>query len=914
MARYTKFVNGRVFRDNELTINDEVWVDCQRGQIITPTINYPPPEVIEIVDLQGKIISPGFIDVQLNGAFGFDFSGLDPNMPVAEFEKGLHETNRRLIATGTTSYLPTMTSQLESVYHKIVPLLRPTGASRDPLLGAESLGTHLEGPFFAHTRTGCHSREAIFPLKNQTSPELVKKVYGEKNLQSYVKMVTLAPDRDDALDAIRELSQMGIIASIGHTAATYQQAQAGITAGAGFITHLFNAMNSMHHREPGPFGLISPPKNQVLANRPDLLDGGRPYYGLIADGIHIHPTSIRLAWNVHPQGLVLVTDAVMLMGCPDGLHNWTNGQKIVKKGALLQLEGQDTIAGSATPIIDCINNFLSWTGASVHAALQTVTTNPAAALGMAGKKGTLTAGADGDFVILEESTTESGQPLLKIDEVWKFGQRIIFATTGSLIYGYDSGIISTTLGQSSFPSYFHKPSDNLIGAIVSTYSGGQGIGNLLGGWLGDSLGRKKTIWLASTLALIGAILQTAAVNIVMFLVGRILAGFAIGLVYAVSSIYNAEIAPPKIRGVIVGLQTQLISLGYALANWVGVFGSFAAGNAAWRIPLGIQCVPALILILGLFWLPESPRWLIQKEKYDQARVVLERLHSEIGDADTGFYHREFEQIKQQIDFEREVTIKSWWVLFTKASNRRRLLLGIGLQVFLQTTGVNVVNYYQTTLFSDVGITGRNVLWVSAGYGMMGPIGNAICLSYIDKVGRKLPLAWTSVALVIDMTLIMVFSKYFPGSSNRIGQGFTIAWIFSFSFIFSLGYNAIQLVYIAEIFPTALRSRATAICAFMGTGVGLLFNQLSPKAFARIGWKYYAIFVACDIVAAFCFFMFYPETQGKTLEEIAELFGDDLVFTEHIDTHVVPMQKDVSNVKRSSQKLDEREECVEDVSR
>jgi hypothetical protein len=122
------------------------------------------------------------------------------------------------------------------------------------------------------------------------------------------------------------------------------------------------------------------------------------------------------------------------------------------------------------------------------------------------------------------------------------------------------------------------------------------------------------------------------------------------------------------------------------------------------------------LILGLFWLPESPRWLIQKEKYDPAKVVLKRLHSDIGGTDADFYHREFEQIKQQIDFEREVTIKSWWTLFTKASNRRRLLLGIGLQVFMQTTGVNVVNYYQTTLFSDVGITGRNVLWVSAGYG------------------------------------------------------------------------------------------------------------------------------------------------------------------------------------------------------
>ncbi len=291
----------------------------------------------------------------------------------------------------------------------------------------------------------------------------------------------------------------------------------------------------------------------------------------------------------------------------------------------------------------------------------------------------------------------------------------VFATTGSLIYGYDSGIISTTLGQKTFPAYFNNPSDNLTGAIVSTYSGGQGLGNLAGGYLGDKLGRKRTIWLASTLALAGAILQTAAVNMPMFLVGRIIAGFAIGLVYAVASIYNAEIAPPKIRGVMVAMQTLLIASGYALSNWVGVFGSFASGNAAWRIPLGIQCLPAVVLIIGLFWLPESPRWLLMQGRESEAQAVIMKLHEEES-GDKTFAEREFNQMKQQIEYEQEVSIKSWTQLFSKPSNRRRLLLGVLLQVFLQTTGVNVVNYYQTQIFSQIGIQGRNVLWVSAGFG------------------------------------------------------------------------------------------------------------------------------------------------------------------------------------------------------
>ncbi|KAF1989064.1 MFS transporter [Aulographum hederae CBS 113979] len=480
----------------------------------------------------------------------------------------------------------------------------------------------------------------------------------------------------------------------------------------------------------------------------------------------------------------------------------------------------------------------------------------------------------------------------------------VFATVGSLIYGYDSGIISTTLGQKSFPRYFNYPSDDLTGAIVSTYSGGQGIGNLVGGYLGDRLGRKRTIWLAATLALVGAILQTAATHIAMLMVGRVVAGFAIGLVYAVSSIYNAEISPPRIRGMLVGLQTQLISSGYALANWIGVFCSFASGDTAWRLPLGIQCIPAIILIVGLFKLPESPRWLIQVGRYDEARAVLERLHGgDDGEPEADFAQREFEQVKQQLDYEREVSIKSFWDLFTKKSNRRRLALGVMLMIFLQTSGINVVNYYQTSIFAGVGVEGRDVLWLSAGYGMMGPIANAICLLYVDRVGRKKPLAWSCVALCINMILILVFTKEYAGSSNEVGQGFTIAWLFLFSVLFSLGFNALQLVYVSEIFPMGLRSKATAICAFFGTGVGLLFNQISPRAFDAIGYKYYAVFIACDAVAAASFFLFYPETKGKSLEEIAEIFGDSVAYQEKVGDVATPAPADTEG---APEKVDTRE--------
>lgn len=228
----------------------------------------------------------------------------------------------------------------------------PSGANRRPEDGAESLGAHCEGPFFAHTQKGCHSPEAILLLGNTSDPELVTSVYGEENLfsgdhdaPSNVKLVTLAPEREGALETIQMLANINVVASIGHTSAGYEEAVLGVKAGARVITHLFNAMNHLHHREPGIFGLIACSKERTINNRKDLADDGRPYFGIIADGIHLHPSSVRLAYNTHPTGLILVTNSTMLMGCDDGAYDWTNGQRTVKKGSVLKLEDTEILAG-----------------------------------------------------------------------------------------------------------------------------------------------------------------------------------------------------------------------------------------------------------------------------------------------------------------------------------------------------------------------------------------------------------------------------------------------------------------------------------------------------------------------------------------------------------------------------------------
>lgn len=178
------------------------------------------------------------------------------------------------------------------------------------------------------------------------------------------------------------------------------------------ITHLFNAMRPLHHRNPGVFG--------TLGNT-----SKRPYFGVIADGIHLHPTSVKIAWNAHPTGLILVTDAMHLVGLPDGIYDWTNGERIIKRGSKLVLENhEEKIAGSSITLVECVSNFLNWSGASIPEALKAVTRTPAEMLGLQGVKGCLESEADADLVVIEEVVDGKGVRRLRIDEVWKFGVKV----------------------------------------------------------------------------------------------------------------------------------------------------------------------------------------------------------------------------------------------------------------------------------------------------------------------------------------------------------------------------------------------------------------------------------------------------------------------------------------------------------
>ncbi|KAB8339164.1 hypothetical protein FH972_022099 [Carpinus fangiana] len=417
----TRFINCRLVTGDKI-VKQDLYVSSVTGKILSSQELFFQQCYVadETVDLQDRLVAPGLIDVQLNGAFGFDFSVVPEN--VSDYGKTLRKVNKDLVKTGVTSYLPTLTSQKPEVYQSALPFLRPSGGPRDAEDGSESLGAHCEGPFLNPVKNGIHNTEVLISAEHGLRD--IEACYGAENMQASkqhsrpgpdqqraVTMITAAPEQGKMTQTIPDLVNRGIVYSIGHSDADYEQASSAVAKGATMITHLFNAMRPLHHRNPGIFGVLGQSERQW-----------RPYFGIIADGIHLHPTAIKIAFDSHPDGFILVTDAMRLVGLPDGIYDWTNGDRIVKKGPHLTLEGTDKIAGSSITLIECVSNFLNWSGVGVAEALKTVTLTPARMLGLHGTKGSLDSGADADLVVLSEATdAATGHRDLHVDQVWKFG-------------------------------------------------------------------------------------------------------------------------------------------------------------------------------------------------------------------------------------------------------------------------------------------------------------------------------------------------------------------------------------------------------------------------------------------------------------------------------------------------------------
>ncbi|KAF2672126.1 general substrate transporter [Microthyrium microscopicum] len=491
----------------------------------------------------------------------------------------------------------------------------------------------------------------------------------------------------------------------------------------------------------------------------------------------------------------------------------------------------------------------------------------------------------------------------------------VFASLGSLLYGYDLGVIAEAIASDNFTALFH-PTDAQTGAVVSVFTGGGFIGAFLAGPSGDRFGRKITIMTGALIFCLGGALQTGARSLSYLYAGRSLAGIGVGFLVMIVPIYQAELCHPSIRGRVTTLQQFMLGIGALIASWAswGTFVGFPATDSKqWRISLGIQIIPAGVLALLILLFPESPRWLIDHGKPEKARAVLAQLHAH-GNEEDLWVIAEFSQIQDEITYTREHEAKSYKELFTHKSSFRRLFLAVALQASVQMTGVSAIQYYSVTIFKLIGIDSANALKYQAYNSIIALFAQFLCMMFIDRFGRRWPLIignlGNSITFIIATVLL---AHYNPQTNYNRGAswGFiAMTWLFNFSFSATCG--PLSWIIPAEIFDTRTRSKGVSIATMVSFAFNTMIGQTTSTAMKTIGFKWYYLFCVCNFTNALFFWAFLPETAKRPLEEMNYLFTNAPLFVPGSNTaeyESQDLQRRIEQAERKQPMTDSRRETL-----
>lgn len=379
---------------------------CKNGKLVNENLTFSPETGLfekskgnvglDAIDLRDNIIAPGFIELQTNGMRGFHFTHFEDE---GSYAKELDKVAQYLPSQGVTGLYVTIPTVASEEFKRILPSLKP----REVSSGASILGAHAEGPYLHPSKKGAHNASLFY--KPSTPPT---EVYGSiAENSSTLKLVTLAPELEDSTTLIKSLTSKNIKVSLGHSNASHSLGLAALSAGATCLTHTLNAMAPLHHRDPGLAGLITTASPHQTS----------PFFSIIPDGHHLHPSVATLLFRSDPSKCILITDSIELAGLPDGTypghaqipHNQT------KKGSRVVIEGTETLIGGCAMLQDCVRNLMAWSGCELAEAVRCVTENVAEFMGDE-ERGRIAVGRRADFVVLDDEGT--------VLETWIGGRKV----------------------------------------------------------------------------------------------------------------------------------------------------------------------------------------------------------------------------------------------------------------------------------------------------------------------------------------------------------------------------------------------------------------------------------------------------------------------------------------------------------
>jgi SP family galactose:H+ symporter-like MFS transporter len=438
-------------------------------------------------------------------------------------------------------------------------------------------------------------------------------------------------------------------------------------------------------------------------------------------------------------------------------------------------------------------------------------------------------------------------------------------SVGGILYGYDMGVISGAL---LFIRNTIPMSDTQVGFIVGAVLGGGLLGTLLAGPIGDRFGRRFLIATSSIIFISGVSLILVTHSFFTVFLARLLLGIGVGVVSVAVPLYVTEIVPAKDRGKYVTFFQLLLTLGIVLAYFVDLLFT-PSGN--WRGMFSVLLIPALILLIGVFFLPESPRWLVAKNQFDKAREILTKIHGTNASVEKDIHSIQLSLVK----------VKSAWRELFTPQMIFPTLVAVMIAIFNQLTGINSFLQYAPLILKNSGINSDVVSMIgSAGIGMLNFLFTIVAITLIDSLGRR-PLLLVGVAGVAFAEIYLGLINYFIPDSANAGILSLIGLLF-FIIFFAIGPGVVVWLVISELFPTQIRGKGIALCLFFNslasTALATSFLPLIKSlGVAQTYWLFAFFTIGYFIVTYF----FLPETKEKSLEEIQNHF-----FTKQKDPAVI----------------------------
>ncbi|KAL3490762.1 general substrate transporter [Aspergillus germanicus] len=482
-----------------------------------------------------------------------------------------------------------------------------------------------------------------------------------------------------------------------------------------------------------------------------------------------------------------------------------------------------------------------------------------------------------------------------------------------VLMGYDASVFNSVQNSDNWHAYFDNPNSYMLGLMNTVYT----VGGIITGWffagpLADYAGRRWAMGTGCFLTIVATFLQCfppASNPVPAFMAGRVLIGMGQALAIAAGPIYIGEVTPSYIRGLVMAFWQMFYSVGSFVAYWV----NYAAGKNReklgewdWKMVVIFQLLLPLIIISQLPFMPESPRWLVQrKNDFEGARKVLAQVRDTDEEIDA-----ELLTIREAIQFEKEALDngkRAYMTLIKDASVRKRLLLTFVLNIGQQLTGQGTFNSYSSTIYKKIWTNGDTINLINALNATFGILFTLNATWTVDRFGRKFLLVLGACGMAVCMlitALVGLETPETPEGAKTQPVGIAIVFLmFLFAFFYKPSWGATVWIYTAEVFPMNVRAQAVGMCSQMQGVANTIFQQFFPKFYENEGLKSFFFFMTCNMfLAVFVWFMI-PETKKVPLEEMDTLFGG----TSHVQNGAILLQQSKEGALDIEQSRGEKEE-------